>query len=228
MKTILTLLLPAFAGTLAAQDIAPKDSERDPILAALLEAEGDPSSSAELSEESDKDQSDSGSNDSSSSEAIQLLPPSPLPSDPPKGVRVEVEAGASKTRFTSSQIKLVAPFPARPLAQAPRGWHLIHPQQITPLSQSVTLANGSEITLSIRPHVLVPDADGAMVFALSEPGFDPALQYAQKQTMGSILADSIMSLDEQSDRLGAAAQRLEELLNSLPTPPPVAQPVTKP
>ena len=216
--------IPAYmlmlAGAVTAQDIAPKDSERDPVLSALLEE----SSYVDL-------------------EKYSLLDGPPYPEAPvlvtgnppldanvvmdesdilirpePEGIQVEVEGGTSTTDFPAQDIRLLAPFPAKPLSQAPAGWKLIHPDTTPPLSQKVQLSNGSTLTLSVRPHVLVPDADGKETFALMEPGFDPEHGYAQKHTVGAILADSIDQLEDQAARLDAASRRLSELLDSLPQP----------
>ncbi|MEM1085040.1 MAG: hypothetical protein AAGI48_13090 [Verrucomicrobiota bacterium] len=228
--TLLIALTPA----LLAQDIAPKDSERDPVLSALLEAEEEatasgPSVTVDLAPAPILEDS----------EAPVLVTGSPPPGadlnaeEPPtpeeiSGVRVEVEAGSSDARVNASEIRLLAPFPAKPLSRPPAGWKLIHPHNAPPFSKTVELANGNAVTLSIRPHVLVPDADGEQVFNLKEPGFDAAHHYAQKDTIGAILADSIMGLDENSDRLGEAAKRLDELLTSLPAPAPKASPIDQP
>lgn len=226
MRLSLTLL--AFTSVAMSQDIAPKDTERDPILSALLDAEeaaavSGPSVTVNLD--------DSGSpvlvtgNPPADAMLEEELAPTP---EEPSGVRVEVEAGSSTTQVDASDIKLLAPFPAKPLSAPPHGWKLIQPQDAPPFSKKVELASGSTVTLSIRPHVLVPDADGDAVFGIREPGYDPAAHYSQKDTIGAVLADSIMSLDANSDRLGAAAKRLDELLTSLPAPAPKASPISQP
>jgi len=225
------LILLAAAPALAAQDIAPKDSERDPVLSRLLEAEAEaarPAVVVDLSANAD-------------SEAVLVtgnlpdeIDPDQAPadddatapeSDPePTGVRVEVRGGDSSARVHAREVKLLAPFPAKPLDSPPAGWRLVHPEDTPPFTQEVELANGRKLALSIRPHVLVPDADGAEVLDLQEPGYDPGLQYAQEHTVGAVLADSIHTLDENAGRLDQAARRLQELLDSLPAPEAVAEP----
>ena len=73
----------------------------------------------------------------------------------------------------SLQVKLLAPFPAKPLAQAPAGWRLESSEHAPPFTREVELSPGKKITLKIRPHLFVPEADGAAVFNISEPGFEP-------------------------------------------------------
>lgn len=232
MKLPVTLL--ALTSLAFAQDIAPKDSERDPVLSALLEAEATTAVSgpsvtvnlepSQISEELEEPVLVTGSPPTDA-----LLHPEERPS--PKeisGVGVEVEAGASNAHVDASKIKLLAPFPAKPLSSPPSGWKLVHPNNAPPFSKKVELASGSSVILSIRPHLLVPDADGDEVLGLHEPGYKAADGYAQKETIGAVLADSIMSLDANSDRLNAAAKRLDELLTSLPAPAPKASPISQP
>jgi hypothetical protein len=143
----------------------------------------------------------------------------------PEGVSVRVEPGKSGVPVESSKVRLLAPFPPKALAKAPAGWRLEHPENVPPLVKEVTLENGTRLNLSIRPHVLVPDADGSQVIGIGEPGYDPALQYAQAKTMGAILSGSLERMDKDSKDLGDALERLQQLLGSLPHPPPPAPPV---
>jgi hypothetical protein len=232
MKLAVTLLaLTSFA---LAQDIAPKDSERDPVLSALLEAEAatavsGPSVTVNLAPSPTGEELEEPVLVTGRPPTDTLLESEVHPSpEEISGVRVEVEAGASNAHVDASKIKLLAPFPAKPLSSPPSGWKLVHPNNAPPFSKKVELASGSSVILSIRPHVLVPDADGDDVFGLHEPGYNATDGYAQRETIGAILADSIMSLDANSDRLNAAAKRLDELLTSLPAPAPKASPISQP
>lgn len=216
MKATVSLIF--LTGVLAAQDIAPKDSERDPVLSALLEdSEFIELEDVQLDSEPSEPVLVTGNPPSGANVVDEETMEDEEPqSKDPKGVRVEVEGGTTTSTFDADQIRLLAPFPAKPLMAPPSGWKLEHPKDAPPLSEKVRLANGSELVLSIRPHVLVPSADGSNVFSLFEPGFDASEGYAQTKTVGAILADSINQLDEQSDRLSAASRRLSELLDSLP------------
>jgi hypothetical protein len=121
-------------------------------------------------------------------------------------------------------VTLRAPFPAKPLAALPAGWHLEAPPTAPPFIRDVELAPGSNITLNIRPHLLVPDADGAAAFAIVEPGFDPTLGYRQAQTVGAVLAGSLRQLEADSKQLGDAIDQLQQLLSALPKPEPQPAP----
>ncbi len=123
-------------------------------------------------------------------------------------------------------MKLLAPFPAKPLAPAPAGWHLQASENVPPFTRVVELSPGRNITLTIRPHLLVPDANGSSVFNVPEPGFEPMLAYQQRSTVGAILSTSIHQMDDDAKKLGFAIDKLQQLLVSLPKPEPTTdQPV---
>jgi hypothetical protein len=163
-----------------------------------------------------------------------IVPEEPAPK-PRQGLAVRVEKLKNGTgNIDPSQVKLLAPFPAKPLAQAPGGWHLEASESAPPLTRDVELAPGKNITLTIRPHLLVPDTDGAGAFTVEEPGFDPALGYRQNATVGAVLSQSIQQLDDDSKQLGNVIDNLQQLLVSLPKPeataapqPPAAAPMRK-
>ena len=229
MKTITPIIIVGIMGIHShAQDIITKDSERDPILSALLE--NGPELEPEDPNDSSSDPTNEDPDDSSDTapvDAITIEQLAELAKDT-GGVKVEVIGGSTTEKVNAKDIKIVAPFPAKPLSREPRGWRLTHPRSAAVLTQNVDLPNGNSITLTIRPHVIVPDANGSDVFALNEPGYDHNKGYAQTDTVGSVLADSIHELDTHSDRLNAASQRLTELLDSLPSPAPAAVVVPEP
>lgn len=139
--------------------------------------------------------------------------------DPQKGVAVRVETlQTSETPIDPKQVKLLAPFPAKPLSDPPAGWTLDASVNAPAFVKEVELAPGVSISLSIKPHVLTAAANGTSLFNVSEPGFDPALGYQQTRTLGSILSTSIEQLDESSKRMGDAIDHLQQLLVSLPAP----------
>ena len=148
-------------------------------------------------------------------------------SAPENGLAVRVESlQAGGGPIDPSKVRLLAPFPAKPLAAAPAGWHLDSSETAPPFTREVEISPGTKITLNIRPHLLVPDADGAQVFSVSEPGYVNSLGYQQTDTVGAILSNSIRQLDEDSKQLGDAIDRLQQLLVSLPKPE--IQPEIKP
>ena len=149
-----------------------------------------------------------------------------------EGLSVRVESlQTGQTKIDPKQIKLLAPFPAKPLSQPPSGWHLEASESAPPFIREVEVAPGSKVTLSIRPHFLVPDANGSSIFTISEPGYKSALGYQQTDTVGAVLAHSLNQLEEDSLDLGNAIESLEQLLISLPKTeiaPPVNRPATPP
>jgi hypothetical protein len=226
-----------------AQDIAPKSSERDPVLSALAEGfeeEDMPSVTVDISA------TDPTLGDLDSETAVLMEPGPPedesdlaRPSDAeapaapePEGVSVQVEPGRDgSAKVDAAAVKLLAPFPAKPLFLPPAGWRLEHPAEVPAFVEKVQLANGTTISLSIRPHLLVPDADGEHVLSVGEPGYEPALRYAQTGTMSAVLSTSIERMDEDSRQMTAALDRLGQLLNSLPAAPeapPKATPAPEP
>lgn len=149
--------------------------------------------------------------------------PAHPPSDPtplqPTGVSVSVRKLESGGRpLDTTKLKIHAPFPAKPLAQPPHGWLIEPSDNIPPYAREVELEPGKTITLSVKPHVLVPQADGFDTFIVPEPGYDPALEYRQNATIGAVLAGSLRQLDTDSKQLGLALDQLQQLLISLPKP----------
>jgi hypothetical protein len=166
-------------------------------------------------------------------EAILSEPPAPSAPKPGLAVRVSGFTGGS-SKIDPKKISLKAPFPAKPLGSIPSGWKLVRADDQTPVFDTdVEVApGGPSLQLKVRPHILVPDANGASVFSINEPGFNPAKGYRQDATIGAILGDSIRSLKEDEKRMDGAIQRLEQLLISLPetapaTPNAIAKPKSK-
>ena len=164
-------------------------------------------------------------------EAILAEPPK----DPEPGLAVRVSGFTDgNSKIDPEKISLKAPFPAKPLGAIPSGWKLVRADDQVPVFDTkVEVApGGPSLQLKVRPHILVPEANGASVFAIGEPGFNPAKGYRQDATIGAILGDSIRSLKEDEKRMDGAIQRLEQLLISLPetapaTPKTTAKPKRK-
>ena len=158
-------------------------------------------------------------------------PPGKPAAKPPQGVDVRVEKlQTASGPIDPSKVKLLAPFPAKPLASIPSGWKLDPNASAPPFNREVEIAPGSKISLSIRPHVLVPDTNGSSTFTVNEPGYQSDEGYGQKDTVGAVLATSVRQLDEDSRQMGVAIDNLQQLLISLPSPAPAEPPppVTKP
>ncbi|WAC21558.1 hypothetical protein OVA24_09195 [Luteolibacter sp. SL250] len=167
-------------------------------------------------------------------EADEPATPAPADKKPSVKVRVEKLQGADGP-VEPGDVKLLFPFPAKPLSSIPKGWKLDSSESAPPFTRDVEISPGSTIPLSIRPHVLVPDTDGATTFTISEPGYQAALGYQQKDTVGAILSNSVRQLEEDSLQMGFAIERLQQLLVSLPRAPepeatekpPVAKPIPR-
>ena len=159
-------------------------------------------------------------------EPPDLTAPTPKPAEE-LTVQVQKLQSGNGT-IDPAQVTLTAPFPAKPLAAVHAGWHLAVSASAPPFTREVEFAPGAPITLTIHPHILVPDADGPNAFAVSEPGYHHPLGYRQTGTVGAILASSIRQLDEDSKNLGTAIDNLQQLLSSLPKQELQPQPETKP
>jgi hypothetical protein len=142
--------------------------------------------------------------------------------DPQRGVEVNVSSVKGDLGdLDPGSLSVRAPFPAKPLTPAPAGWKLIPSENPdSTLKRTVEIAPGAQLNLTIRPHLLVPDADGAVSFAVVEPGFHQSLQYRQTETVGCLLGESIRRLKDDDARMDQAIRRLEQLLVSLPGPQP--------
>lgn len=146
-------------------------------------------------------------------------PEGKAPAEPQQGPTVQVEKlQTASGPVDPKTVKILAPFPAKPLAPIPAGWRLDASNHAPTFSRKVELAAGASVILKISPQVLVPDADGEAVFSIKEPGYDPALGYQQSRTVSHILTNSIRQLDDDAKELGNAIERLQQLLGSLPHP----------
>lgn len=164
---------------------------------------------------------DSAAVDDATTAAEAPVAEPPPPAEPKKGLTVRVEklqAGSGKV--DPSKVKLLAPFPAKPLSQPPAGWKLQPSESAPPFVREVELAPGRKMTLTVKPQVLVPEVDGSTSFSIAEPGYNPALGYQQDGTVGAVLSRSIRELDDDSKALGIAVDNLQQLLVSLPKSEP--------
>ncbi|MCX6868356.1 MAG: hypothetical protein NTV46_19555 [Verrucomicrobia bacterium] len=155
--------------------------------------------------------------------ASEPKPEEPDASAPPSrqglAVRVEnIQIGIGG--IDPSQVKLHAPFPAKPFAKAPVGWCYKSSENAPPFTREVELSPGNRITLTIRPHLLVPEADGTNIFNVREPGFDALLGFHQNATVSAILSHSIRQLEDDAKQLGITIDNLQQILVSLPKPQP--------
>jgi len=131
-------------------------------------------------------------------------------------VRVQRLREPGHGRILPADVKISTPFAAKPLGNPSPGWRLVSSPDAPAYTHSVEVAPGTSLTLSIRPHVLIPDADGRDAFQIQEPGFDPALGYNQRNTLSASIASSIRQLEEDAVVLGQVMDELEQILISLP------------
>lgn len=151
------------------------------------------------------------------------------PAKPKPGLSVRVERlQTGATEIDPAQVKLLAPFPAKLLARSPEGWLIESSESAPPFTREVELSPGKRITLNVRPHLLVADADGSNVFQIAEPGFDASLGYRQNATVAAILSTSIRQLDDDSRQLGEVIDQLQQLLVSLPQTATAPEPAPEP
>ncbi len=233
MKTRFPITTIILLGCLVAvaQNVA-EEPQADPVLDAIQKFQNrDPEKPNEVFVVLDPVQEEPEP-DKSPAAAAHATPPDQEPTEPAKPeneltVRVE-SLHTGKGVIDPAQVKLLAPFAAKPLAQPPAGWRLDASDSAPPFTREVEISPGSKITLTIRPHLLIPDADGAEIFTISEPGYDNILGYQQTATVGAILSNSIRQLDEESKQLGTAIDNLQQLLVSLPKPAPQPEPEAKP
>ena len=179
MKALRPLLACAvLAAPAYSQDIAPKDSERDPLLSAL----------------------DDGTDEDMSSVTVDIRSTAEpmVPEDAGEPVEVKGTLQEEELQPDEEEEKVE------------------HPKDLPAFTREIPLSNGTRIQLSIRPHLLVPDADGATVITVNEPGFEPDKRYAQTATTAAVLGTAIERLDDDSRKMSEAIDRLEQLLGSLP------------
>lgn len=193
--------------TLDQPDTEPADASTPPPKAAIVE---DPDAPA-VAEPTLQEPIPTGK----SEEPAPQPPPEPPAPAPKQGVEIRVEAVSGKTTAKPEDIQITAPFPAKPLSDTPDGWKIVRSEKAKPFTKEVDVA-GSKLTLTIHPHILVPDDDGLTVYSVSEPGYQASLQYQQAETVGAILQRSIQQNEEESNRMKSALENLRQLLESLP------------
>jgi hypothetical protein len=157
MKALRPLLACAvLAAPAYSQDIAPKDSERDPLLSALQEGmdEDMPSVTVDIRSTAEPLVPEAGEKPVEvkgklQEEELESEEEPPAPAEP-EGVTVSVEPGSGSGPVDAKSVKLLAPFPAKPLAAPPAGWRLEHPKDLPAFTREVPLSNGTRITCWCR------------------------------------------------------------------------------
>ena len=162
----------------------------------------------------------------------ELKPPpsSATPENPPEvqktadeGIQIQVEKTTATDggKNPTGVVRIYSPWPAKPITPAPPGWKFSPaPSGLTPHRTTVTLGNGNTVDLSITPFVLVPVSDGLHAIRIAEPGYDPSLRFAQRDTVGTMLESSTSELEKKEQQAAAVISRLQQLLSSLPKQTP--------
>ncbi|MBT8044230.1 MAG: hypothetical protein KJO79_04705 [Verrucomicrobiae bacterium] len=148
-----------------------------------------------------------------------VVEPAAMQKTADEGIQIQVEKATtiSGPVNQSGVVKVYSPWPAKPIAPAPPGWKFVAaPVGLKPYKTNIKLGSGDTVDLSITPFVLVPISDGLNAIRISEPGYDPAQQYAQQDTVGTMLQKSTTELEENEKQAADAISRLQQLLSSLP------------
>jgi len=227
LKLVSPFIALATFATMAAQDIDPEkavpvdesivaDEELVEETAEETEVPETIATTEEAAVESDQETLEEETPEEQKPVEPELLEEAP-PEDPAPGLAVRVEKLQSGSQaIDPAQVRVLAPFPAKLLAKSPAGWRIESSESAPHFTREVELAPGKHISLTVRPHVLVPDADGSAVFNIPEPGYSAPLGYHQNATVGAILSTSIRQLDKDAGELGKAIEQLQQLLVSLP------------
>lgn len=136
-----------------------------------------------------------------------------------EGIQIQVEKSTTMSGALNKPgaVKVYSPWPAKPISPAPAGWKFAPaPAGVTPFKTTVKLSSGNTVDLSVTPFVLVPISDGFNAIRIAEPGYDPAQQYAQKETVGTMLQNSTTEIENNEKQAAAAIMQLQQLLSSLP------------
>lgn len=210
----------ALTGGLVAQT-APKSTGIDDGDSSLLIPSGNQDDDASVKAGDVKPDADVPEPDVSVSvdPAKPVQAPSPTQKTADEGIQIQVEKSTGKSGAMNQPgaVKVYSPWPAKPLAQAPAGWKFAPaPTGLAPFKTTVKLGDGNSVALSITPFVLVPVSDGINAIRIAEPGYDPAQQYVQKDTVGTMLQKSTVELEENEKHAAEAISRLQQLLSSLP------------
>lgn len=160
----------------------------------------------------------------------EIVTPEPPETPEPSNVRVEsIRSGSGK--IDPKNIEIKSSFPTKALTPPPAGWKLETSDHAPAFTRQVEIKPGVFISLEIIPHILSPEADGAKLFSVTEPGYDHRKGYEQDQSVANILESSINQLETDSIKMGSALSELHQLLASLPKPEisaPNTPPPTKP
>lgn len=203
MKSILTIAIVALASNLHAQTV-PALPDKKPVSLLIHSVTDDSDKGAVIGEDVPEGLVQDEEPQDTADEGIQI--------------QVEKAQPDSGAKNILGRVKILSPWPAKPMASAPEGWKFSPaPAGLAPYSKSVKLNSGNEVVLTITPFVLEPLSDGLNAIRIAEPGYDPAQKYTQKDTVGTMLKNSTMELEQNEKQAASAIRRLQLLVSSLPT-----------
>lgn len=131
---------------------------------------------------------------------------------------------AEKPVPESTIIRIYESAPPKPIGQVPQGWELAVVQGRKIEHPPIELPNGKQTRLTSLAYILVPQ-EGRVSF--TDPGFDPELGTAQKDTVGASLTSFIESSQSIIATLNAAESMILEQFGEVKPEEPQPSPAKK-
>jgi hypothetical protein len=109
----------------------------------------------------------------------------------------------------AEETRLTEPYNPKPSGECPTGWE-IQILEGSQIDNSTTLNNKRVVKVTVPAYELVPSKpkDGSVMTTLRDPGFDPKLANAQKDTVGA-------TLTSYSEQAGVLSEKLSKIVESL-------------
>ena len=105
------------------------------------------------------------------------------------------------------QTKLFEPYAPKPSGATPDGWE-IQILEGSQIENKTTLVNKREIKVTVPAYELIPSVGKEKITVLKDPGFEPSLATAQKNTIGAVLT-------QYSEKVNDLQEKLEKILGEL-------------
>lgn len=116
----------------------------------------------------------------------------------------------SELQANEGQPKLFEPYAPKPSGKAPEGWE-IKILEGSQVENSTSLNGKKEIKVTVPAYELVPKSTEATT-VIQDPGFDPKLATAQRETIGAVLTQYGEQSQELQIRLDKVIIELESSL----------------
>ncbi|MFC0016435.1 hypothetical protein AAFN60_07310 [Roseibacillus persicicus] len=121
---------------------------------------------------------------------------------------------AAASLAASEKAKEEEPSPEfRVVGEVPEGWEVVELTEAPAIEKIVTLKNGDEKRLFLKPFVLKPQHDDQPKFSVSNPG-----KVKAGSDLKELLEDQNSNISHTSEEMSAVLARLKQLLLSLPDP----------